>query len=63
MAVHVAPQDVDDIMLVMPHDVRAAVIGEITDDDKEVFTYEGETVAVIPNRPSLAVLAEVAREE
>ncbi len=28
------------------------IIGEITDDNKEIFKYKGETVAVIPNRPS-----------
>lgn len=31
---------------------KAAVIGEINSDDKQIFTYEGKTVAVIPNKPS-----------
>jgi len=30
----------------------AAVIGEITNDDKEVFEYRGQTIATIPNKPS-----------
>lgn len=30
----------------------ATIIGEITDDDKEIFEYGGKTVAIIPNRPS-----------
>lgn len=34
----------------------AAIIGEITQDDKEVFQYRGQTVATIPNKPSKAIL-------
>lgn len=40
--------------------VRAEVIGEINDDDKEVFEYRGKTVAVIPNAPSEVDLKELA---
>jgi len=39
---------------------NAAVIGEIREDDKEVFRYGGETVAVIPNRPSEDLLRELS---
>ena len=39
---------------------NAAVIGEIREDDKEVFRYGGETVAVIPNRPSEDMLKELS---
>jgi len=35
---------------------RSAIIGEITDDDKEVFEYRGQTVATIPNKPSKEIL-------
>jgi hypothetical protein len=34
-------------------------MGEIDDDNKEVFEYEGKTVAVIPNAPSEAELKEL----
>jgi phosphoribosylformylglycinamidine synthase len=34
----------------------AAVIGKITDDNEEVFEYEGETIATIPNEPSSDIL-------
>lgn len=34
----------------------AAVIGEVTSDEKEVFEYNGEVAAVIPNKPSKETL-------
>ena len=36
---------------------NVTIIGEITDDDKEVFEYGGKTVAVIPNQPDESQLA------
>jgi len=36
------------------------VIGEINDDDKEVFESKGKAVAVIPNQPSQADLEELS---
>jgi len=45
----------------MVEPVEAVVIGEITDDDKEIFEYQGQTVAVIPNKPSEAVLQELRK--
>lgn len=60
MAVQVAKKDVDLVLRkVRAKGVRAEVIGEINDDDKEVFEYKGKTVAVIPNRPSQADLASL----
>lgn len=59
MLLQVASADVDDVLFNIPQGVQAAVIGEITDSQKEVFTYEGEPVAVIPNEPSPDVLAEL----
>lgn len=41
--------------------VKAAIIGEINSDDKQVFTYQGQTVAVIPNKPSQAELNELKK--
>lgn len=62
MALQVAPEDVDEVMLSTQfREVEAAVIGEITDDDKEIFEYQGETIAVIPNKPSEAVLEELRK--
>jgi len=57
MSVQVAKKDVDVVLkTIRAKGVRAEVIGEINDDDKEVFEYKGKTVAVIPNHPSPADL-------
>jgi phosphoribosylformylglycinamidine synthase len=51
--VHVAPDSVDEVLTtVRSKTPNVAVIGEVTDDDKEVLEYNGEVVAVIPNKPS-----------
>ena len=53
MSVQVAKKDVDLVLgKIRAKGVRAEVIGEINDDDKEVFEYKGKTIAVIPNKPS-----------
>jgi phosphoribosylformylglycinamidine (FGAM) synthase-like enzyme len=53
MSVQVAKKDVDLVLgKIRAKGVRAEVIGEINDDDKEVFKYKGKTIAVIPNKPS-----------
>ena len=39
----------------------AAVIGEITEDDKEVFEYQGKIVATIPNKPPEEILKSLKR--
>lgn len=55
--VHVAPESVDEVLrAVRSKTDNAAVIGEVTSDDKEVFEYNGEVVAVIPNNPSKETL-------
>jgi phosphoribosylformylglycinamidine synthase len=60
MSVQVAKKDVDLVLkAVRAKGVRAEVIGEINDDDKEVFEHKGRTVAVIPNKPSAADLASL----
>lgn len=51
--VQVAPESVDEVLrAVRIKTDNVAVIGEITSDDKEVFEYKGEIIAVIPNKPS-----------
>jgi len=56
----VPPQDADKMLkAVRAKGVKAEVIGEITDGDREVFTFGGEVVAEIPNKPSEDVLEEV----
>ncbi|HSW39427.1 MAG TPA: AIR synthase-related protein [Acidobacteriota bacterium] len=60
MAVQVAGKDADLVLkTVRAKGVRAEVIGEINNDNKEVFEYKGKTVAVIPNKPSQAEMKEL----
>jgi phosphoribosylformylglycinamidine synthase len=60
MAVQVAKKDVALLLrTIRGKGVRAEVIGEMNDDNKEVFEYRGKTVAVIPNAPSQADLKEL----
>jgi len=59
MLLQVKPGDVDEVLQSIPESVPVAVIGEITDSTEEVFVYENEVVATIPNEPSPDVLAEL----
>lgn len=53
MLLQVAPEDVDTVIsAIQTQAMEPAIIGEITADDNEVFKYNGETIAVIPNKPS-----------
>jgi len=62
-AVQVAPEHAEQVLAaVQSNGKKAAIIGEITDDDKEIFEYNGKTVAVIPNEPSKDVLEELMKE-
>jgi len=55
--VQVAPESLDAVLkAIRTKTDNVAVIGEITQDDKETFTYKGETIAVIPNKPSQETL-------
>ena len=64
MVVQVAPEHAEHVLIaIQSNGKKAAIIGEITDDDKEVFEYNGKTVAVIPNKPSEAVLKELGKED
>jgi phosphoribosylformylglycinamidine synthase len=60
MAVQVAKKDVDLLLrTIRTKGARAEVIGEINNDDREVFEYKGKIVAVIPNHPSRAELLKL----
>ena len=62
MLVQVNPKDVDEVLAaIRSQNAKATVIGEITDDDKSVFTYNGQTIAVIPSRPSEEDLEELGK--
>jgi len=64
MVVQVAPEHAEHVLIaIQSNGKKAAIIGEITDDDKEVFEYNGKTVAVIPNKPSEAILKELGKED
>jgi len=55
--VHAAPESVDEVLeAIRSKTDNVAVIGEITSDDKEIFEYNGEVVAAIPNNPSKETL-------
>jgi len=56
--VQVAPESVDEVVkAIRTKTEHVAVIGEITDTEKEVFEYKGEIIATIPNQPSPETLA------
>jgi len=56
-AVQVAPESVDEVLkAIRTKTENTAIIGEITKDDEEVFVYNEEIIAVIPNKPSEEVL-------
>ncbi len=57
MLLHVSPEDTDEVLgAIRAKNVSAAIIGEINDDDKEVFKYQGQTIAAIPNKPTSEML-------
>jgi phosphoribosylformylglycinamidine synthase subunit PurL len=63
MVLQVPPAAVDGILAaIRSRNGIAAVIGEITDDDKEVFRYGGQTVATIPNKPSAETLESLRHQ-
>ncbi|MGI5912585.1 MAG: AIR synthase-related protein [Syntrophomonadaceae bacterium] len=60
MLIQVEPEHVDEVLeAVRSKNGIAAVIGEITDQDYEVFTYQGQAIATIPNEPSPELLQEL----
>ncbi|MBN2480955.1 MAG: hypothetical protein JXB19_04385 [Bacteroidales bacterium] len=55
--VQVAPGSVDEVLQAIRSKTgHTAVIGEVTADNMEVFVYNGEEIAVIPNKPSQETL-------
>jgi len=63
MVLQVSPTDADEMVAaIRSRNGIAAIIGEINNDDKEVFEYDRQTVAVIPNKPPAATL-ESLREQ
>lgn len=63
MVLQVLPEDVDEIMkAIQSKNGIAVIIGEITNDDKEIFEYNGRIIATIPNEPSKEILEELKKE-
>lgn len=61
MLVQVEPQHVDEVLeAIRRKNGIAAVIGEITDKDYNVFEYEDKVIATIPNNPSAEILQAVS---
>lgn len=59
--VQVAPENVDEVVRAIKSKTsNVAILGEITADNKEVFEYNGEVIATIPNNPSKEVLEELS---
>ncbi len=62
MLLQVAQEDVEAVLTAArSKGAAAALIGEITVADEEVFTYGDEVIAVIPNHPSPEILAELSK--
>ncbi len=60
MLLQVHPEDVEVVLeAIRSKGGVAAMIGEITDKDYNVFTYRGRTVATIVNKPSAELLQEL----
>jgi len=60
--VHVAPESVDEVLEAIKSKTgNVAVIGEVTSDDKEIFEYNGEVIATIPNNPSKEIMDELRK--
>ena len=55
--VQVAPESVDEVLqAIRSKTENVAVIGEVASDDKEIFEYNREVIATIPNKPSKEIL-------
>ncbi len=61
--VQTAPEDAEDVLEAIQRKTgKAAIIGEITDGEEEIFEYDGEKVATIPNNPPEDMLAELTSD-
>lgn len=57
MLLQVAPDDVGEVLAaIRSKNGIAAIIGEITDQDHNVFTYGDKVIATIPNKPTPEIL-------
>ena len=62
--VQVAPESANEVLEAIHTKTKNAhIIGEITADDKEIFTYIGEVIAVIPNNPSKEMLESLKEKK
>ena len=60
MLLQVEPENVDEVLAaIRSKNGIAAVIGEITDQDYNIFTYKDQVIANIPNKPSVETLKEL----
>jgi phosphoribosylformylglycinamidine (FGAM) synthase-like enzyme len=58
--IQVDPEDAESVLsAIRGEGCKATLLGEINNTDEVVFTYNGDTIAVIPNNPSAEVLAEL----
>lgn len=61
MLLQVEPEHVDEVLeAIRSKNGITAVIGEITDKDNNIFEYQGESIADIPNNPSAELLQELS---
>jgi phosphoribosylformylglycinamidine synthase len=60
MIIQVNPADVNEVLeAIRSQNAKAVVLGEITEDAEVTFTYKGQTIAEIPNKPSDEVIKEL----
>lgn len=61
--VQVAPESADEVLQAINTKTKhTAIIGEITGDDKEIFEFNGEIIAGIPNKPSKETLEDLRKQ-
>lgn len=60
--VQVSPDFVDEVVEAIRLKTEyVSVIGEITNDDKEIFEFNGKSIATVPNHPSKEMLSALAK--
>lgn len=61
MLLQVEPDNVDEVLnAIRSKQGIAEVIGEITNDNQNIFEYNGQTIATIPNQPSEELLKQLS---
>ncbi len=64
MLLQVEEKDVEHVLKIIERkNVPVSVVGEITHDDGEIFTFKGKAVAEIPNKPSKEILETLKTAE